>query len=376
MAKKSVFNAIKPRRVLYPVLIGLGVVMYLLYRKFDPEVFKIIEFTPAILFWIVVALLLMAFRDIGYIIRIRILSDNQLSWRQAFRIIMLWEFASAITPSAIGGTSVALLFINKEGISVGRSSAIVMATSFLDELYFILTFPVLLIFLSGTDLFASEGMSFTNKYFYFAVFGYGVKFAFTLFISYGLFFNPRGLKWLLLWIFKLPILRRWRQGAHEAGNEIVTSSKELRRKPFKFWLKAFAATFLSWTSRYWIINAIFIAFFIIPDHILLFGRQLVAWIMMLVFPTPGGSGFVEAMFNDYFIDGINQTKNLVPITKDMRESFGIMLILLWRLISYYPYLFIGSVMFPRWISAKFGKGKQKKKSTKDRAIDTAIDLLS
>lgn len=351
MAKSSALNIFKPRRVIYPVLIGLGVVLYILYRNFEPSAFSIIEFSPVIIFWIFVALLLMAMRDIGYIIRIRILSDYQLSWRQAFRVIMLWEFASAITPSAIGGTSVALIFINKEGISVGRSSAIVMATSFLDELYFILTFPLLLLLLNTTELFDAEGGNLFNKFFYFTTIGYAVKFAFTLFISYGLFFNPRGLKWLLLWIFKLPILRRWRTGAQEAGDEIVTSSRELKRKPFKFWLKAFGATILSWTSRYWVINAIFVAFFVVPDHFLLFGRQLVAWIMMLVFPTPGGSGLVEFLFKDFFID-------LVPISNELKASFGIMLILLWRLISYYPYLFIGSIMFPRWIGAKFGKGKR------------------
>ena len=73
------------------------------------------------------AVLFMFGRDIGYIIRIRVLSGGELSWLQAFRVIMLWEFTSAITPSAVGGTSVAIIYVHKEGISVGRSSAIVMA---------------------------------------------------------------------------------------------------------------------------------------------------------------------------------------------------------------------------------------------------------
>lgn len=49
----------------------------------------------------------------------------------------------AITPSAVGGTSVAIIYVHKEGISLGRSSAIVMLTSFLDEIYFIVMFPLL-----------------------------------------------------------------------------------------------------------------------------------------------------------------------------------------------------------------------------------------
>ena len=87
----------------------------------------------------------MACRDLGYIIRIRILTDNDLTWMQAFRVIMLWEFTSAITPSTVGGTAVAVVFLNKEGISVGRSTSVVLATSFLDELYFVLMLPLNLV---------------------------------------------------------------------------------------------------------------------------------------------------------------------------------------------------------------------------------------
>ena len=27
--------------------------------------------------------------------------------------------------------------------------------------------------------------------------------------------------------------------------------------------------------------------------------------------------------------------------------------LVWRMVSYYPYLFIGAIIFPRWVSQKF-----------------------
>ena len=70
---------------------------------------------------------------------------------------MFWEFTSAITPSAIGGTSVAILYVAKEGISVGRSSAMVMATSFLDEVYFLIMFPLLLLLTGGHELFTFTG---------------------------------------------------------------------------------------------------------------------------------------------------------------------------------------------------------------------------
>src|SRR5690606_28052750 len=129
----------------------------------------------------------------------RILTGNQLSWRKTFNIVMLWEFTSAITPSSIGGTSVAIFFINKEGIRLGRSTAVVMVTSFLDELYFIITFPLILFLIGRTDIFSFNPEDaavpwYQNQYLIFALTGYSLKFLYTLVISYGLFFNPRGLK--------------------------------------------------------------------------------------------------------------------------------------------------------------------------------------
>ena len=352
--RKNPLHKIRQTKIIYPILLGVGVVLFLFFRNFDSAIFKEIRFQRFAVFWLFVAILLMGVRDAGYMVRLRVLSDEKLNWRQAFRVIMLWEFTSAITPSAIGGTSVAIIYVNKEGLSIGKSSAVVMATSFLDELYFILAFPLLLLFLSSEKLFHLDGYNqghlvFSNDFFLFAIIGYSVKLLYLIVLSYGLFLNPRGIKWLLLWVFKLPILRRWRQGANEAGSEIVASSRELRKKPFGFWLKAFTATAFSWTARYWVVNALFLVFFIIPDHFLLFARQLVAWIMMLIFPTPGGSGGSEWVFSHFFRD-------FIPVAAQYKEAFSLVLAFLWRLISYYPYLLIGAIIFPRWIRMKFGSG--------------------
>ena len=78
----------------------------------------------------------------------------------------------------------------------------------------------------------------------------------------------------------------------------------------------------------------------------IFYSQLVMWIMMLVSPTPGGSGFTEYVFSEYLGDF------LPPIA-----GVGIMMALLWRIITYYPYLFVGAVMVPRWIKDKFTNKK-------------------
>ena len=260
--EQQLTKKIRPYKIIYPIVIGLAVVVWMLYREFDVTAFRDITFTWHSVLWLLVAVGCMFVRDFGYVVRIRVLSGGRLGWWSAVRIIFLWEFTSAVTPSAIGGTSIAILFVNKEGIKVGRSSAMVMATSFLDELYFILMFPIILLSVSQTALWNMPGVNkgITTGLIWFAVAGYSLKFVYLMILSYGLFRNPRGLKWLLMKCFKLRILRKWRHSANEVGSDIIRNSYELRHQPFSFWLKTFGATFFSWTARYWVVNALLMAF--------------------------------------------------------------------------------------------------------------------
>ncbi len=349
----KILKQIKPSRVILPMIIGLGVVIYMISKDAKPETFSVLHFSAYVLLWLFISFLMMITRDVGYMVRLKILSGNELSWKSVFNIIMLWEFTSAVTPSAIGGTSVAVYFIHKEGISVGKSTAIVMATSILDELYFIIMFPLLLLVISPIDLFqigneTSANIDFTNKCFYFAVIGYSIKFLFTAFVSYGLFVNPKIVKNIIVSVFKLKFLKKWSKAAENTGNDVIIASKELKSKPFSFWIKAFFATFFSWSARYWVINFLLLALLSgstfnthdyisgFYEHFLIFARQLVMWIMMLIMPTPGGSGFAEAVFSEYMAE-------FIPV------GFVAIMSLMWRIITYYPYLLIGVFVLPKWV---------------------------
>lgn len=198
--KDKILKQVSPRRIIIPIIIGLAVASYMLYKEWDSDTFALIDLGWYSFIFLLVAFIMMVIRDLGYMIRLKILSGEALSWKSVFNIILLWEFTSAVTPSAIGGTSIAVFFIHKEGVSVGKSSAIVLATSILDELYFILMFPLILLLINPNNLFilssteTAEALSFANKYFYFAIIGYSIKLAFLLFVSYGLFLNPKGIK--------------------------------------------------------------------------------------------------------------------------------------------------------------------------------------
>ena len=349
-------GGIQAKKVILPAVIGLGVVAFIFYREFDPGVFGRVTFTWTSALWLFAAFLCMMGRDFGYMIRIRVLADWKLTWLQAFRVIMLWEFTSAVTPGAVGGTSVATVYVHKEGISVGRSSAIVLMTSVLDELYFVIMFPLLLLLVGSGILFAiPDSPGWTHGLMAVALVGYSIKLIWVLGLSYGLFINPRGLSKLIYGIFHLPLLRRWKRAAGKAALDIIVSSKEMKSKKPKFWIHSLLSTFLSWTSRYWVVNFIILAFFGmhafgVHEHFLIFARQLVMWIILLVSPTPGGSGVAEFMFDKFLGE-------FIPIA-----GFAIALAFLWRLISYYPYLIIGALLVPKWINDKFSASKNKPKT--------------
>ncbi len=348
LQQKKILNFFRFRRIAVPIVIGLGVASYMLFRSFDLEAFSRINWTRASYGNLFLSVMLMVVRDLAYMYRLRVLTDGQISWRRSFDVIMLWEFASAVTPSIIGGSAIALYIIHREGISMGRTTAIVLITAFLDELFYIVMAPIMFAWIGPADLFISEGsyMLVDSRFGIQGVFALGYLFilVLTTIIIFGVFINPRGLKFILLGIFRLPIIRRWRTKAAETGDEIIVTSRELKKKPVSFWIKAFAGTFFSWTARFWVVNAMIMAFVSISlgEHMLIYGRQLVMWVILLISPTPGGSGVAELVFGGFLGEFI--PAGLTPAMSIM-----------WRIISYYPYLFIGAIILPGWLKRVYSQ---------------------
>ncbi len=347
----KIINSLRPSRIIWPILIGLGVSAYLLFRNFDSETFSFVTFTWNTIYYLLLAFVMMAVRDLSYMYRIIVLTNNRLSWKQAFNVIMLWEFSSAISPSVVGGTGPAIFFLYKEGLSGGRSTAVVLTAIFLDELFFIISIPLVYLFL-GDRIFPPNSQSYSEiiTAFYF---GYSIILVYTLFLAYALFINPQLFKSVISWIFLFPILTRWRLRARKSANQLIYTSRIIRGKPIKYWIKSMGATIFAWVGRYWVVNFLLLAFiqqkFDVLDHLLVLGRQLSMWIILLVSPTPGGSGVAEFVFSDFLGD-------FIP-----NESWYAPLAIFWRFISYYPYLVIGVIVLPIWLRKVFEREKKRGK---------------
>lgn len=292
-------------------------------------------------FWIFIAGICMVGRDFFYILRIRILTKNALTWKQSFNVILLWEFASALSPGVVGGAAVAMFILKKEKIDLGRSTAIVFITALMDNLFFLLLVPLVILFLGDVGIF-SNGLENKNhiKWIFWVAY-LGVLFvSFLLFIS--IFIYPKFIQQLLQVVFKIPFLKKWKNGAMKTGDEIILTSAIMRKEKKSFWIKTIISTFFAWISRYLVINCLIAAFIYVslPDHFIILGKQFLLWMIMLVSPTPGGSGVAEFAFGKIMM-GMGASALLLT---------GIAA--LWRLISYFPYLIIGAILLPRWLQRK------------------------
>ena len=278
-------------------------------------------------------------RDLGYVLRLRVLSGGTFTWRQCFEVTMLWEFSNAAAPAFIGGTSIAIYVMSREGIGLGRSAALALATVMLDELFFLLFAPLVFFGVGMERLFPPEldaamwGLPVQALFWL----GYAVIAVMKLGIFYSVFFKPRAIKLLLVNLFKHRWIRRLRPRIAAAGDDLIAASTELKGRPAGFWLKAIGATWCSWGARFLVLNCIAAAFYPVNGHLLMYARQLVLWIILLISPTPGASGAAEFAFVGFMRD-------LLPA-----GALLVLIALLWRLLTYYIYLLAGVLVLPRWI---------------------------
>lgn len=337
---KKIFSAWK---VLLPVVIGLGAVAWMFWRDARSEdlskVWGSIDFDSRALWCIALGFLFMWGRDFGLSWRFRALTDNKLSWLQAYKVDFLCEFTSCITPSAVGGSSLGMVFLNSQGIEIGRATTLMMTTLFLDELFFVLACPIVVLLTPAGEIFNSGG----------ATFSHGIRLTFwlvytgiaiwTFILFMGIIMHPAWIRRILDKVTSWRLLRRWHTQAVALGDNMVATSKELRTKPFGFWLEVFGGTALSWISRYLVVNALFLGFVPSADHEqwVILARQFVTWVVLMVSPTPGGAGLSEWLFSTYYADLVTSA------------GLALILAIFWRVISYYVYLVIGAVLMPSWL---------------------------
>lgn len=340
--ERNVLKSFSLGKILLPVVIGLCTTAFLVWRASGNAGDQPLVWTWSTTRWMLLALFSLFMRDYMYMLRIRHLTDKSLSWWRTFVVIMLWEFASALAPGIIGGGFFfAIWILSREGIDAGKSITVITFTSFLDGIFIAIMAPVVYFSVGRTELFS--GMDVDGQWAgmgFFVIFWvvYTIIVVYKLFVAYALFVNPLFVKRALVGIFSLKFLRRWRKNMVTTGDQLIIAAGGLKQRGWSYWWPAMLTTFLSWTARFSIVNCIVHAFH--PDmgfgyDLVIYGKQVIMGIIVLLMPTPGGSGIAEIIFRDFL--GM-----YITVGPDK-------LAFMWRLMSYYPYIAIGAFLLPRWV---------------------------
>lgn len=272
--------------------------------------------------------------------KIRYLANRQITWAGAFRVVIAWDFASAITPSTIGGAPLGIYAMTRERIPLGQASAITFYGLLLDQLFYIMVIPVLVI--AGMYLeVIPENVGVIGKGAMFLV--YTILLIYGFLLAYGVLINPKALTKMVRYIFKLPFLRKHADKVEKEMDNLERTSNDLRKKPFSFLLNAFILSSLAWLARAWLPTIVVLSF--LPADVLLsFLRSLAMSFASLFMPTPGGSGGVEGLF--VLFQG--------PLMS--RDIFIGIATFVWRFITFYMIIGIGVMVMSWYLNTAVVKG--------------------
>jgi uncharacterized protein (TIRG00374 family) len=313
------------------ISIGLSVatMAFVVWLTYTPGVLTHLKAKrlPGLLIAIIVSFMRLGFSAA----KIRYLSEKTLDWMASFRVMLSWDFTSSITPSVVGGAPMATYAMTKEGFNFGQSTAIMLYSLLLDQLWFAMAVPILLI--SGIFFeVVPNNTGFVGHASMMLLYVGLLSYAGLL--SYGVFKNPNAIRKVVNWLFSLPFLRRWNDTISDEVDNLVEYAHELRKKPKSFLLKSFFLSTMSWLCRI-ALPTIVVLSLLPADVILSVLRSLAMNLAFLIMPTPGGSGGVEGLF------AIFQG----PLMD--RKAFIGLAVFAWRVISYYISIGLG-MMATTW----------------------------
>lgn len=345
---QKTLRSFRASRMILPIILGIVAVGYLFYRQFDVQQFRAIDWTLRAFAWIGLALGLLLVRHLFYAYRLRALTGGFFSWRKCLKLIVLWEFSAAITPTSKGGPVVMMFVMTQEKLPAGRTAAAVFYAMVCDAGFFVLTLPLWLALYGPPMLYPGmktfNDLNLANVAFFTT---YAIMAVYWVVLMFFLFFRPQYAKGVLGWVARRRFLKKMSARLNRIGEEFEMAAAEMRQQSWRYHLQVIVGTIGAWTCKFIMINCLIIA--IVPStpvdgatQAFIYARLVAMFIIMAFSPTPGGAGLAEMALVDF-------TSDYVP------SGIGLVVALLWRGMAYYGYLLLGAIIVPGWIARHVGK---------------------
>lgn len=317
------------KNIVWPLFLSLVVLLLIGYFTFDAQSFR--QTISSLNGWIMLAAIgTVVLRVVFGAWRFSYISRGQLSFSKGLRGQLAWDFFSNVTPAALGGGPFAAIYVAKDSkMQIGETTALVLFTILLDQLWSALMIPFILISAVYIAVIPPEiGMIGT-----WAVIGY-----FLLMLSwvgifgYATLFRPELIERVSDRIFRIGLLKRFRQRVATEMHKMSECARLLRAQPPSFFRNAFLLTAATWIPRYLLPVFIVMSVFQDLESFLFFMRGITMTVSSFIVPTPGGAGGIEGLYV-LFLGPLMPSALVAPT------------LFIWRFLGYYVFVALGAFLF-------------------------------
>lgn len=277
--------------------------------------------------WLLVAALVtVSTRVLLGAIRINLVSHGRIPFIPAIRTQLVWDFYANITPSVIGGTPFAALYMNKDQrVPLGEASGIMMFLMLLDQIWFAVSILIMLVASLYVEIIpasiGSIGEGAISLYFL-VIMGWAAIFA------YATLVRPQILEWTIGKLFSLPFLRRFKGRADREMESLQTRAAIIRKEKPIFFVKGVLLTASLWVCRYFLLLFVVMSITDVYNPVQIIFRAMAILLSYIIMPTPGGAGGIEAAYT-------------VFMTPLLGAAFVAPTLFAWRFIGFYIFIIIG-----------------------------------
>ncbi len=327
LARLSVHN------LTWPILLSLVAFGAITWYTYEPnmvqEMWRRLNPLP-----LAAALLMVGGRVFFGSLRLYLMSHKHMPVRETIRGQLAWDFASNVTPSAIGGAPIAAMFVCRESdMQVGEATAVFLFSMVLDQIFLASTVPVLMLSSVYIGVYPEALGFFGSKLL--TLFFIGML-AWIGLLIYATLVRPDVLEKIAHTVFRLPGLRRFQSYLEEEMAMLQDRSELLRSESLFFFFKGYLLTALMWICRFSVLLFVLWSVYDLLPEIQVFLRTIAMMLSSLVILTPGASGGIEGLYA-LFIAPLIPTVLVAPT------------LLTWRLLNYYLFVAVGLAISTRHV---------------------------
>jgi uncharacterized protein (TIRG00374 family) len=249
------------------------------------------------------------------------LLKHRTQHRHALRAHLLGLFGSTVTPGGSGGAPAIAITLNAQGVERPHAWAAALATVSADVVFHAWATPVALAVLYLAGLYPRTPL--------WTVLGVGTT-ALTAVLAYLLLFQVERLNPLLRALLRGPFLRFRRVGLRFV-RRFLEANRLVLASPMRQRILLQVLTGLGWFSMFAVLLFIVRGLGVSIGPVVALAGQTVLMVMASVFPTPGGSGFLELALSWFLV----------------RQGSGEVVtaaVFVWRLLTFYSIFLIGPLL--------------------------------